>query len=66
MTDCPGKKKEKLQKSGEEYHEDLEAAAELAEKQNALAMTIEAKVNLDINIPRKQFVKSKLIILLSD
>lgn len=38
------RREERLQRSGEEYQEDLEAAAELAEKQNALAMTLEAKV----------------------
>ena len=54
VSDRLSRKEEKLQKSGEEYHEDLEAAAELAEKQNALAMTLEAKVNLDINIPRNK------------
>ena len=40
------RREERLQRSGEEYQEDLEAAAELAEKQNALAMTLEAKVDI--------------------
>ena len=44
VSDRLSRREERLQKNGEEYQEDLEAAAELAEKQNALAMTLEAKV----------------------
>jgi septal ring factor EnvC (AmiA/AmiB activator) len=38
------KREERVRRSGEEHQRDLEAAAELAEKQNALTMTLEAKV----------------------
>ena len=48
VSDRLSRREERLQKNGEEYHEDLEAAAELAEKQNALAMTLEAKVKISI------------------
>ena len=37
---------DKLRRSGQEFQEDMESAADLAEKQNALTITLEAKVDI--------------------